>query len=82
MLQCLADFANLEVIRAPEPDMTATGAAYLAGLSVGYWQDRNQLQEIYSSLNPKHFYPQMERQKRITKVARWKKALEAILSID
>ena len=82
MLQCLADFANLEVIRAPEPDMTATGAAYLAGLSVGYWQDRNQLQEIYSSLNPRHFYPQLDNDTRIVKVTHWKKALKAVLSID
>ncbi|MFW9904671.1 MAG: glycerol kinase 5 [Candidatus Thorarchaeota archaeon] len=82
MLQCLADFANLEVVRAPEPDMTATGAAYLAGLSIGFWQDRGQLQEIYSSQKPDHFSPLMNPQMRVTKIEHWKKALEAILSID
>ncbi|MHA2247694.1 MAG: glycerol kinase 5 [Candidatus Hodarchaeales archaeon] len=82
MLQCLADFANLVVIRAPEPDMTATGAAYLAGLSVGFWRDKKQLQEIYSSMEPQHFHPSMDSQKRIEKISRWKRALVAILSID
>ncbi|MFX0207920.1 MAG: glycerol kinase 5 [Candidatus Hodarchaeota archaeon] len=82
MLQCLADFANLEVIRAPEPDMTATGAAYLAGLSIGFWQDKRQLQEIYLRMEPQHFHPSMDSHKRIEKIIRWKRALEAILSID
>ncbi len=82
MLQCLADFANLAVIRAPEPDMTATGAAYLAGLSIGFWRDKKQLEEIYSSLKPQYFHPQMDSQKRIVKIRRWKRVLEAILSID
>ncbi|MFX1282759.1 MAG: glycerol kinase 5 [Promethearchaeota archaeon] len=82
MLQCLADYANLEVIRAPEPDMTATGAAYLAGLSVGFWQDRKQLQEIYARMEPQYFYPSINSKKRVEKITRWKRVLEAILSID
>ncbi len=82
LLQCLADLADLEVIRAPEPDMTATGAAYLAGLSVGFWQDQNELQELYSNMEPITFRPTMDSQKRQEKILRWKRALKAVLEID
>lgn len=82
MLQCLADFANLEVKRAPEPDMTATGVAYIAGLSVNFWQDTDELKIIYSSMNPKTFLPQMDFRKRIQKIKKWKRALRAILAIN
>lgn len=82
MLQCLADFADLEVKRAPEPDMTATGAAYLAGLSVNFWQDIDELKQIYSSMNPTAFQPEMDNQKRQEKILRWKRALKAILTIE
>lgn len=82
MLQCIADFANLEVKRAPEPDMAATGAAYLAGLSINFWRDFDELKQIYSSMNPKTFIPIMDSQLRQEKISKWKKALSAILTIN
>jgi glycerol kinase len=55
LLQCISDFANLSVNRAPEPDMTATGVAYLAGLSIDYWKDLEELEQIHSNQAPKTF---------------------------
>ena len=81
MLQCIADFANLEVKRAPEPDMTATGAAYLAGLSINFWRDFDELKQMYSSMNPITFIPTMDSQLRQEKISKWKKALSAILTL-
>ncbi|MFX0013859.1 MAG: glycerol kinase 5 [Promethearchaeota archaeon] len=81
LLQCLADFANLEVKRSPELDMTATGIAFLAGLSVSYWQDIDELQQIYASLKPTIFRPQMDSSIRQAKIYSWKQALKVILTV-
>ena len=46
LLRILASFANITVYRAPEPDMTATGVAYLAGLGVGVWKDLDEIRSL------------------------------------
>ncbi|MHA2295394.1 MAG: glycerol kinase 5 [Candidatus Hodarchaeales archaeon] len=81
MLQCIADFADLEVRRAPEPDMAATGVAYLAGLSVNFW-NINDLKLIDKSLKTKTFHPLMDQQVRQEKIRCWRRALQAILQIN
>ena len=60
-LQCLADFADVQVERAPEPDMTSTGAAYFAGLSVGFWRDLAELKGLQQNQNYELFVPKMKR---------------------
>ncbi|MHA1820602.1 MAG: glycerol kinase 5 [Promethearchaeota archaeon] len=80
LLQILADISDRMIERAPEPDMTATGAAYLAGLGVGFWKDKQELislQKGYAS-----FKPNMEPEKRKQKIEKWRKAIKAILSIE
>ena len=77
ILQILSDLANVTVKRAPESDMTSTGAAYIAGLAVGFWKDRQELlsfQKGYTEFNPK-----MDPAKREQKIKRWKKAVQAII---
>jgi glycerol kinase len=81
LLQLLADFSNLEVQRAPEADMTATGIAYLAGLSVGFWKDQDELSQLYLRSEPTIFTPNLDSGKREEKRNKWKKALQALLSI-
>jgi glycerol kinase len=79
LLQCVADFANISVNRAPESDMTATGAAYLAGLGSGFWKDQAELRSLQT--NYTQFTPKMDATKRDQKIAQWTKALSAILKI-
>ncbi len=79
LLQCLADFANISVMRAPEPDMTATGIAYLAGLGAGIWKDLDDLKKIeqkYQTFEPKMAAPDRER-----KLGEWNKAIRAVLDV-
>lgn len=78
LLQCLANFANVTVERAPEADMTATGAAYFAGLSVGFWKDISELPKMpgYSI-----FEPAMDANIRAKKVKEWRRALQHVLKI-
>lgn len=79
LLQCLADFADLPVYRAPESDMTATGAAYLAGLAVGFWEDFTELKNLAKDYDI--FTPAMPAEKRMKKFALWHRAVQSILSI-
>ncbi len=79
LLQCLADFANVLVVRSPEADMTASGAAYLAGLSVGFWKSEEELKAFGRGYDT--FTPGMDARKRIEKVTRWRRAVKAVLAL-
>ena len=47
LMQFQADILNLRIIRPKSLESTAMGAAYLAGLAVGFWTDLNQLQQLW-----------------------------------
>jgi glycerol kinase len=79
LMQCLADFANLPVYRAPEADMTAIGAAYLAGLAIGFWEDFTELKSLAKGYDT--FTPKMPDEKRNQKFDLWHRAVRAILSV-
>ena len=79
LMQCLADYSGCQVERAPEPDMTAAGAAYMAGLSCGFWDDYRDLLSLrkgYTSFKP--FISEEEREK---KKSRWKQLLKQLLKL-
>ncbi|WP_440683925.1 glycerol kinase GlpK [Cysteiniphilum halobium] len=48
LMQFQADMLNAKVIRPQVLETTALGAAYLAGLAVGYWSDINELKSLWS----------------------------------
>ena len=81
LLQCIADFANLDVLRASEADMTATGIAFLAGLGANFWKDQEELIHIYFNTNPDTFKPKLSQENRAIKRKKWITALNAILRI-
>ena len=54
-------------------ETTALGAAYLAGLAVGFWDNINSLKKIETI--EKTFSPSMDNQKREKKLRNWKKAI-------
>ena len=80
LLQSLSNFANLTIERAAEADMTAAGAAYFAGLAVGFWKDLDELRKLNTEYSS--FVPSMDPEKRKEKIIRWKKAVNAVNSID
>ncbi|MHA1729345.1 MAG: glycerol kinase 5 [Promethearchaeota archaeon] len=80
LLQILADIANITVKRAAEPDMTSTGVAYIAGLAVGFWKNREELMKLQKGYT--EFKPSMDPSKRLAKIARWRRAVNAIMKID
>ena len=55
-------------------ETTALGAAYLAGLAVGYWKDQKQIAAQWQA--DRRFLPAMKPAQRRQLVAGWNKALE------
>ena len=49
LMQFQADIMNTKVVRPKIIETTALGAAYLAGLSVGYWKDANDIESIWQT---------------------------------
>lgn len=77
LLQILADLSGFEVERAPEVDMTAVGAAYLAGLYIGYWESLDELRSL--SRNYRTFHPSISEKERKLRHSRWRKAIRTVV---
>ncbi|MEI4831603.1 glycerol kinase GlpK [Bacillus sp. FJAT-53711] len=75
LMQFQGDILGVPVERPEVNETTALGAAYLAGLAVGYWKDQ---EEIAAQWNmDKSFAPAMEAGTSEELYAGWKKAIEA-----
>ncbi len=74
MLQIQADMVRCSVNRPKTVETTALGAAYLAGLAVGVWKDKEEIKQNRSV--DRIFTPQMPIEKRNELYAGWKRAVE------
>src|SRR5581483_1010156 len=77
LMQFQADVLGVPVIRPEVTETTALGAAYAAGLAVGFWSDQDELRERWSE--DKRWEPQMDEDDREEQYARWRKAVERSL---
>ncbi|MBC5637802.1 glycerol kinase GlpK [Ornithinibacillus sp. BX22] len=78
LMQFQSDILNVPVERPFIKETTALGAAYLAGLAVGFWESK---EEIASQWNyDVVFEPQMEESKRENLYKGWKKAVHATMN--
>ncbi len=78
LMQFQADLLNCKVIRPHIVETTALGAAYLAGLAVGYWKDVDEIQQQWQS--ERDFVPGIDSSKAEELLAGWKKAVNATRS--
>jgi glycerol kinase len=76
-LQCQADLLGIPVLQAPNPESTALGAAFLAGLKVGLWPDLETLRRMVQE--PRTFAPRLDATTRQRLVAQWRKAVQAVI---
>lgn len=76
LVQCLADILGIPIERANMPEVTAWGAAFLAGLQVGVFKDITDIQ--YCGINTDVILPKIDSSKRKTLYAGWLKALDCI----
>lgn len=73
LMQMQADVLGVKVIRPQNLEATAMGAAYLAGLAVGYWPDRDTIARQWQI--GQTFIPRSTEQERAQKLERWHEAL-------
>ncbi len=73
LMQFQADMMDVPVSRPVCVESTARGAAYLAGLAVGFWKDKSEL--IKNQKTERIFYPDMEESVRNKNMRGWKKAV-------
>ena len=73
LMQFQADIINTPVLRPACIETTALGAAYLAGLAVGYWADQEEI--VANGAVFRTFQPAMDEVARMTLIKGWDKAV-------
>jgi glycerol kinase len=73
LLQIQADVLHTEVIRPKITETTAIGAAYLAGLAVGFWKN---IEEIEKQWATDRIFKPSEKNNSETLITGWYKAIE------
>ena len=78
LMQFQSDILGTRVERPEVREVTALGAAYLAGLAVGFWQNLDELQE--KAVIEREFRPGIETTERNYRYSGWKKAVKRALA--
>ena len=76
LMQFQSDVLNTETVRPKVVETTAMGAAFLAGLAVGYWSDLDEIQQIWQT--DTRFSPAQEREKIEKGIEGWHRAIKAL----
>jgi len=77
-MQFQADILDCKIVRPRVTETTALGAAYLAGLAIGYWQDTGDI--VNNWLLDREFQPKMPAGKRAALLRNWQRAVERSLA--
>ncbi len=77
LLQIQADVLDVPVVRPTVTETTCLGAAYAAGLAVGFWPDQAALRENWRV--DRRFEPAMRAERRDAERIRWRKAVSRTL---
>jgi glycerol kinase len=77
LMQMQADLLGVPVVRPQCTETTALGAAFLAGLAVGLWQDVAQIESLWRV--DRAFEPSWSEDRRIALLASWRRAVERSL---
>lgn len=75
LMQMQSDFSSVEVLRSLNPEATAAGAAYLAGLAVGFFENREEIRGLVGTGTC--FYPAMDAERRKGALDGWHRAIRA-----
>ena len=73
LMQIQADILGTPVVRPVVKETTALGAAYLAGLAVGYWTGRDEIAQNWAA--DRRFLPAMDGRRRDELYAGWRRAV-------
>ncbi len=78
LMQFQSDMLQTKVVRPVITETTAIGAAYLAGLAVGFWKDLEEIQAQWQKETV--FSPKMDEHQKNDLSAGWQKAIQAAVS--
>jgi glycerol kinase len=73
-MQIQADLLGVPVVRPRVTETTALGAAYHAGLAVGFWEDESEIAALWA--RDRVFEPRMPREIAQSRLAEWRRAVE------
>jgi glycerol kinase len=76
-MQFQSDILGVPVVRPKVVETTALGAAYLSGLAVGYWKDKEEIAQKWKV--DRKFSPKMDEKTKETLYKGWKKAVSRSL---
>ena len=74
LMQIQADVLGVPVVRPRVTETTALGAAYQAGLAVGFWEDEAEIASLWS--RDRVFEPRMPESLARERLADWRRAVE------
>ncbi|MEO8006546.1 MAG: glycerol kinase GlpK [Betaproteobacteria bacterium] len=74
LMQFQADLLGVPVVRPRQLESTAQGAAYLAGLATGFWQDEAEIASLWKA--DRVFEPSMDADRKAALLVGWARALE------
>jgi glycerol kinase len=77
LMQIQADLLDLPILRSATTEAAAQGAAFLAGLGVGFWSDRTVLRSLWKPQSV--FYPTLSSQQREIALGKWRQAVALTL---
>ncbi len=75
LMQMQSDFSSITVSGSANPEATAAGAAFLAGLAVGFFADRSELKALATAR--RRFEPTMDERERKARLSGWHRAVAA-----
>jgi glycerol kinase len=78
LMEFQSNLLNVTVERSQINETTALGAAYLAGLAVGYWSSQEEIAENWAI--DRTFHPNMKEKDRLHLYNGWKKAVKAAMA--
>jgi glycerol kinase len=77
LMQIQADLAGVPVVRSASADLSALGAAWLAGLATGQWSSEQELESLVPT--GERFEPRISPAERKSRIAGWQRAIAATL---
>lgn len=75
LMQMQSDFSSITVSGSANPEATAAGAAFLAGLAVGFFADRSEIKGLATA--SRRFEPTMDERERKARLSGWHRAVTA-----
>jgi glycerol kinase len=77
LMQIQSDFLGRKVIRPKQVETTVLGAAFLAGLGVGFWSSLSEIQKIWHK--DREFTVTWSEKKRQDRIRRWHRAIKSVM---